>query len=60
MASTARCSISRIHGFDAGTPPEVDVAYCQIVNDWLAETWTPYLDRVAPGSSSRTATWRRR
>ena len=31
--------ISRIHGFDAGTPPEVDVAYCQIVNDWLAETW---------------------
>ena len=41
--------ISRIHGFDAGTPPEVDIAYCQVVNDWLAETWGPYLDRVAPG-----------
>ena len=41
--------ISRIHGFDPGTPPEVDIAYCRIVNDWLAETWAPYLDRVAPG-----------
>jgi predicted TIM-barrel fold metal-dependent hydrolase len=30
-------------------PAEVDVAFCQLVNDWQAETWGPYLDRVAPG-----------
>lgn len=41
--------IGRLEHFDNGTPPEVDVAYCRLVNDWLAETWGPYLDRVAPG-----------
>jgi predicted TIM-barrel fold metal-dependent hydrolase len=41
--------IGRISAFDDDSPPEVDVAYCRIVNDWLAETWGPYLDRVAPG-----------
>jgi predicted TIM-barrel fold metal-dependent hydrolase len=41
--------IGRISVFDSGTPAEVDAAYCQVVNDWLAETWGPYLDRVAPG-----------
>ncbi len=41
--------IGRISVFDNGTPPEVDAAYCQVVNDWMAETWGPYLDRVAPG-----------
>lgn len=30
-------------------PAEVDVAYCQLVNDWLADTWGGHLDRVAPG-----------
>lgn len=42
--------ISRISVLD-GTPAEVDAAYCHLVNDWLAETWGPYLDRVAPGIS---------
>jgi predicted TIM-barrel fold metal-dependent hydrolase len=41
--------ISRIHAFDPATPPDVDIAYCQVVNDWLAETWGPHLDRAAPG-----------
>ena len=40
--------IGRISAFEDDTPAEVDVAYCQLVNDWLAETWRPYLDRVAP------------
>ncbi len=40
--------IGRISVFKDDTPAEVDVAYCQLVNDWLAETWRPYLDRVAP------------
>ena len=40
--------IGRISAFKDDTPPEVDTAYCQLVNDWLAETWRPYLDRVAP------------
>ena len=40
--------IGRISVFKDDTPPEVDTAYCQLVNDWLAETWRPYLDRVAP------------
>jgi predicted TIM-barrel fold metal-dependent hydrolase len=30
-------------------PPDVDTAYCAIVNDWIAETWKDHLDRVAPG-----------
>lgn len=30
-------------------PPEVDIAYCKVVNDWLAQTWGNHLDRVAPG-----------
>jgi predicted TIM-barrel fold metal-dependent hydrolase len=41
--------IGRISVFDTGAPAEVDVAYCQVVNDWLAETWSPYIDWVAPG-----------
>ena len=40
--------IGRISVFKDDTPPKVDTAYCQLVNDWLAETWRPYLDRVAP------------
>ena len=40
--------IGRIHTFDDGVPAEVDTAYCEVVNDWLAETWGPHLDRVAP------------
>jgi predicted TIM-barrel fold metal-dependent hydrolase len=34
---------------DAAVPLEVDVAYCRVVNDWMAEHWAPYLDRAAPG-----------
>ena len=30
-------------------PIDVDVAYCQAVNDWMAEHWGPYMDRIAPG-----------
>jgi predicted TIM-barrel fold metal-dependent hydrolase len=30
-------------------PPDVDAAYCKIVNDWIADTWKDHLDRVAPG-----------
>jgi predicted TIM-barrel fold metal-dependent hydrolase len=30
-------------------PPDVDAAYCEIVNDWIADTWKDHLDRVAPG-----------
>jgi predicted TIM-barrel fold metal-dependent hydrolase len=30
-------------------PIVADIAYCQVVNDWTAEHWGPYLDRVAPG-----------
>jgi predicted TIM-barrel fold metal-dependent hydrolase len=41
--------IGRISVFETGTPPDVDAVWCRIVNDWLAETWGPYLDRVAPG-----------
>jgi predicted TIM-barrel fold metal-dependent hydrolase len=41
--------IGRISVFDGGIPTDADVAYCRLVNDWLAETWGPYLDRVAPG-----------
>jgi predicted TIM-barrel fold metal-dependent hydrolase len=41
--------IGRFDGFDEWAPIEADIAYCRVVNDWLAETWGPYLDRVAPG-----------
>ncbi|MSO79819.1 MAG: hypothetical protein EXQ79_09480, partial [Acidimicrobiia bacterium] len=30
-------------------PIEADIAYCKVVNDWTAEHWGPYMDRVAPG-----------
>ncbi len=30
-------------------PIEADIAYCQVLNDWTAEHWGPYIDRVAPG-----------
>ena len=30
-------------------PIEADIAYCKVVNDWTAEHWGPYTDRVAPG-----------
>jgi predicted TIM-barrel fold metal-dependent hydrolase len=41
-----------ISAFDkvvAGVPREADIAYCTLANDWLADTWGPYLNRVAPG-----------
>jgi predicted TIM-barrel fold metal-dependent hydrolase len=41
--------ISRLNVIPDVTPIEVDIAYCQVANDWLAENWGPYLDRVAPG-----------
>ena len=41
--------IPRIHAFDPSTSAEVDIAYCQVVNDWLADTWGAHFDRVAPG-----------
>lgn len=30
-------------------PLDAEIAYCEIVNDYLADAWGPYLDRVAPG-----------
>ena len=30
--------IGRVAVFDTGAPAEVDTAYCQVANDWLAET----------------------
>jgi len=33
----------------AGVPIEAQIAYCQVVNDYAAETYGPYLDRLAPG-----------
>jgi predicted TIM-barrel fold metal-dependent hydrolase len=41
--------IGRFEDFDAGIPPEAETAFCQLINDWQAETWGPYLDRFAPG-----------
>ena len=41
--------INRSLAWDDSRPLEVDVAYCELVNDWTAEHWGPYLDRVAPG-----------
>jgi predicted TIM-barrel fold metal-dependent hydrolase len=41
--------IGRLSVFDGSTPAEVDAAYCRVANDWMADTWGPYLDRVAPG-----------
>ena len=41
--------IGRIQVFETDTPVEADIAYCRLANDWLAQTWGPYLDRVAPG-----------
>jgi predicted TIM-barrel fold metal-dependent hydrolase len=41
--------INRPLDWDDARPVEVDIAYCQLVNDWSLEHWGPYLDRVAPG-----------
>ena len=30
-------------------PVDADIAYSELVNDWTAEHWAPYMDRVAPG-----------
>ena len=30
-------------------PVEADIAYCEVVNDWMMEHWSPFFDRVAPG-----------
>jgi predicted TIM-barrel fold metal-dependent hydrolase len=35
-------------GYDT-MPVEADIAYCEVVNDWTAQHWGPYLNRVAPG-----------
>jgi len=29
--------------------PEVEIAWCEIVNDWMADTYGAHLDRFAPG-----------
>jgi predicted TIM-barrel fold metal-dependent hydrolase len=41
--------IGRIATMTDTMPIDADIAYCEIVNDWTAENWAPYLDRVAPG-----------
>jgi predicted TIM-barrel fold metal-dependent hydrolase len=41
--------IGRITDMPNNIPADADAAYCRVVNDWLAETWEPFLDRVAPG-----------
>ena len=40
--------ISRV-AFRDDVPVDAQVAYCRLVNDYLADTWKPHLDRVAPG-----------
>jgi predicted TIM-barrel fold metal-dependent hydrolase len=41
--------INRHLSWDDARPVEIDIAYCELMNDWVAENWAPYLDRVAPG-----------
>jgi predicted TIM-barrel fold metal-dependent hydrolase len=41
--------IGQLAVLEVAKPLAADVAYCELVNDWQAETWGPYLDRVAPG-----------
>src|ERR1700743_2595978 len=41
--------IGRISDMPNAIPPEADTAFCKVANDYWAETWEPYLDRVAPG-----------
>ena len=41
--------ISRISETYDTSPIEADIAYSKVLNDWNAEAWAPYLDRVAPG-----------
>jgi predicted TIM-barrel fold metal-dependent hydrolase len=41
--------ITRQPDFNPERPLDADVAYCELMNDWNAEHWGPYLDRVAPG-----------
>ena len=41
--------IGRIADMPNGIPADADIAYCKVANDWLADHWGPYLDRVAPG-----------
>jgi len=41
--------IGRISDMPNAIPADADTAYCKVVNDWLSDTWGPYLDRVAPG-----------
>jgi predicted TIM-barrel fold metal-dependent hydrolase len=36
-------------GIRPGAPLDVEIAYCRLVNDWMAGQWAPYLDRFAPG-----------
>lgn len=52
--------ISRDLTWDDARPIAVDIAYCELVNNWAAEHWGPYLDRVAPASCCRSATSPRR
>jgi predicted TIM-barrel fold metal-dependent hydrolase len=41
--------IGRIATHHTAVPTDADVAYCRLVNDWTAEHWGPYRDRVAAG-----------
>ncbi len=41
--------ITRQPEWNPARPVEADIAYCELMNDWNAEHWGPYLDRVAPG-----------
>jgi predicted TIM-barrel fold metal-dependent hydrolase len=41
--------IGRIAVGYASMPIEADIAYSKVVNDWTAEHWGPYTERVAPG-----------
>src|SRR5580698_8901933 len=41
--------ISRITVAHNTMPIEADIAYSTVLNDWSAQAWGPYLDRVAPG-----------
>jgi predicted TIM-barrel fold metal-dependent hydrolase len=41
--------IGRLGGAEPGLPADASIAYCKVVNDWMADAWRPHLDRIAPG-----------
>jgi predicted TIM-barrel fold metal-dependent hydrolase len=47
---SAEVLIGQVFGRNAGLGPAGEVAYAQVSNDWLAETYRDYYDRFAPSA----------